>query len=303
MHRMSSCSATVTRYSQDCRVSVCCGCAVVLVGTQSWCRADTGVVLAKEYVENAVIEEDVAALLKFMRRYHDLLDVVEFGVSHIERFLEADRTHARGCCVCECVCLACGDVGVCVCVCGGGDSPYKKLVRACACVVASGRHVDPGVPATNVSKFVDEGELTTFMMIIEANKSQYHTMYHLFSIVFTLAGNGTSAIVGPINLVLTFCVRVWSAGASAELGKVGIIQAALQLLRERRAGKHSELLQVLLFSLSRLCELGTPRVHSDCRVPVGGHGVSVLFMAQQRQTPSFSTRQAVTSYSKKLTRA
>ncbi len=54
--------------------------------------AATGLTLAKEYVENSVIEEDVASLLKYVRRYYDLIDVVEYGVTKIEHFLAEDGT-------------------------------------------------------------------------------------------------------------------------------------------------------------------------------------------------------------------
>lgn len=54
---------------------------------------ETGITLAKEYVEHAVIEEDVAALLKYMRRYYDLVDVVEYGMGKIEAFLGEDGTN------------------------------------------------------------------------------------------------------------------------------------------------------------------------------------------------------------------
>lgn len=93
--------------------------------------AATGVKLAQEFVENAVIEEDVSALLKYMRRYYNLVDVVEFGVSNIEKFLAADES--------------------------------------------------------NVVKFVDDGDLTTFLMIIDFHKAHQETMYHVFSILYILA--------------------------------------------------------------------------------------------------------------------
>ena len=43
-------------------------------------------------MENSVIEEDVASLLKYVRRYYDLIDVVEYGVTKIEHFLAEDGT-------------------------------------------------------------------------------------------------------------------------------------------------------------------------------------------------------------------
>jgi hypothetical protein len=103
-----------------------------------------------------VIEEDVAALLKYMRRYYDLVDVVEYGMSKIETFLSEDGASAR-------------IVDACVVDCG---------VFKLSCLTES-----------NVTKFIDGGDLTTFLMIIRANKSHFTTMYHVFSILYILAGN------------------------------------------------------------------------------------------------------------------
>lgn len=119
------------------------------------CTAETGVLLAKEYVENSVIEEDAAALLKYMQRYVDLEDVVEFGVSQIERFLVENGTpnvalkellsFARVClmslrasCVCMPACMcACLCAPVCACVCLASDCltilwVLPWLTRLCA---------------------------------------------------------------------------------------------------------------------------------------------------------------------------
>ena len=52
--------------------------------------AEPGFILAREYVENSVIEEDVSSLLKYMRRYYNLTDVVQFGLEKIDEFLNED---------------------------------------------------------------------------------------------------------------------------------------------------------------------------------------------------------------------
>jgi hypothetical protein len=54
------------------------------------------------------------------------------------------------------------------------------------------------------------------------------------------------------------CVhRDGPVGLALELGKVGLIQLTLELLREKKSGKQPEILQLLLFFLCRMCLVGT----------------------------------------------
>ena len=55
------------------------------------------------------------------------------------------------------------------------------------------------------------------------------------------------------------CPGCASAGMALELGKVGLIQLTIELLREKKSGKHGEILQLLLFFLCRMCIIGTYR--------------------------------------------
>lgn len=51
---------------------------------------ETGIKLAAEYVEDAVIEEDCPTILQLCATYIDLVEVVEGGVKQIERLLKTE---------------------------------------------------------------------------------------------------------------------------------------------------------------------------------------------------------------------
>lgn len=171
--RSLGCEARLVRLAEDFKED-----AFLKKDCEAFCERIqlTGLKLAREFVENSVIEEDVSSLMKYLDRYYNLADIVNFGVTAIEEFLEADET--------------------------------------------------------NVVKFVDDGDLTTFLKIIAFHKASPHTMYHVFSILYILAKN---------------------VGLSTELGKAGLIKVTIEQIREKKAGVHGELLQMLLFTLNRLC--------------------------------------------------
>ena len=114
--------------------------------------------LAKEFVENAVIEEDIGALLKYLRRYFNLADVVDFGISYIEKFLVED-----------------GAFGFLL------DEHARHHFYLVSAPLAS------TCAESNLSKFVDDGDLTTFILMLECHKSSVDLMYKLFSVIYILA--------------------------------------------------------------------------------------------------------------------
>ena len=111
------------------------------------------------------------------------------------------------------------------------------------------------ISESNVLKFIDGGDLTTFLMIIEANKSQVQTMYHVFSILYILSKSRER--LHSLNSELCFQLSSWrfsfAAATSSELGKAGLVKATIDMIREKKSGKQGELLQMLLFTLNRMC--------------------------------------------------
>ncbi len=57
---------------------------------------------------------------------------------------------------------------------------------------------------------------------------------------------------------IAFVIRlITSEALAAELGKMGLVKVNIDMLREKKSGQQGELLQVLLFTLSKLCRVGT----------------------------------------------
>ena len=54
--------------------------------------AATAVKLATEYLEDAVIDEDIGRLLILLARYPDMTEAVQYGVEEMDRMLMEDGT-------------------------------------------------------------------------------------------------------------------------------------------------------------------------------------------------------------------
>ncbi len=59
-----------------------------------WLRSNaaTSMKLASQYLEDAVIEEDIGQLLVLLARYADMAEAVHFAITEMDRMLMGDRT-------------------------------------------------------------------------------------------------------------------------------------------------------------------------------------------------------------------
>jgi hypothetical protein len=137
----------------------------------------TSITLATQYLEDAVIEEDIGQLLVLLARYADMADAVHFAVTEMDRMLMGDRA-----------CPHCPRVNQ--------GQPHATPMCTVACL---SRHVRVRLPVVTVfaadtlKRFIDDSDLSTFVTIVNANRSRPDTLHHVLSVLHILAGNGAWA--------------------------------------------------------------------------------------------------------------
>lgn len=89
-----------------------------------------------------------------------------------------------------------------------------------------------------VEQMKESADLPLIITLITACRTNHMVVYRCLSIMHILTDDDAMSL---------------------ELGKAGAVRLCIDLVREKKSGKHAELLQVSLFLLCRLVQVGKQR--------------------------------------------